>query len=103
MSHFSVRRADKGTVFEITIKDDGTAVDVSSSTTKEIIFQRSDGSILTKTAGFKTDGVDGVITYTTVVTDLTPAGIYKVQARVVVGGGDWKSDVHEFRVFEVLE
>ena len=82
---------DIGTVFRTTIKDqDGTAVDVSSASTLQIIFKKPDGTILTKTAVFTTDGVNGNIEYPTISGDLDTAGSWTWQARVVIGSTEWK-------------
>ena len=93
---------DIGTRFEVTIKDDGVVVDISSATTKEIIFKKPDGNTLTKNADFVNDGTDGKIDYSTVSGDLNLVGIWNIQAKVVLAGGTWSSEVQEFQVFENL-
>ncbi len=95
-----VHVGDIGTVFEATITDAGVVVDVSGASTKDLNFLKPDGTTtLNKTASFTTDGVDGKIRYTTIAGDLTPAGTWQIQAHVILGGGDWKSDIIEFNVF----
>lgn len=93
---------DIGTVFEITIQDGTSAIDVSGATTKQIIFQPPTGAKKTKTALNKTDGTDGIIKYTTVADDLDATGLWKYQAYVVLSGGTWSSSVLEFRVYPNL-
>ena len=93
---------DIGTVFEVTIQDDGVAVNISSATTKEIIFRKPDKTLLTKAANFSTDGTDGKIRSTTVSGDLNAAGVWSIQAHVILPGGDWKSSISEFSVIPNL-
>lgn len=102
-----IHLGDIGTVFEATIKDckDGVSsiVDVSGATTKEIIFKKPDGSKLTKTAVFKTDGADGIIQYVTVAGDLDQVGIgWKLQAYLILPSGSWRSSTYQFTVLENL-
>ena len=46
--------SDIGTIIQITITEDGVALDISSATTKEIILKKPSGTLLTKTATFTT-------------------------------------------------
>jgi len=89
---------DIGSLFSVTVKDDDVVVDVSSATTKNIIFKHSNGTTLTKPAIFGTDGTDGVLTYTSIAGDLSLPGIWAIQVELVMSGGSWKSDVGEFMV-----
>ena len=66
----TVRKDDIGTVFEVTVKDNGIVVDVSSVSVKQIKFLKPDGTIDTQTAAFKTNGTDGIIIYTAISGDL---------------------------------
>lgn len=89
---------DVGTVFEVTIQDDGVAVNISTATTKEIIFRKPDKTKVTKAANFSSNGTDGKIRYTTVANDLDQAGLWSLQAHIVLPSGDWKSSTSEFSV-----
>ena len=102
MSANEVHKDDIGTVFEVALMDGSSIVNVSAATTKEIIFEKPDGSTLTKTAEFVTSGSDGKIDYTTVAGDLDTIGRWKIQAYVVLAAGSWKSDVAEFSVHDNL-
>ena len=101
---------DVGTVLEITLKDEGSSpeiVDVSTASTKEILLLMPNGTLLTKTADFTTDGSDGKIEYTTVKGDLAISGVWKVQAHVILGtaspiNSEWRSDIGEFNCYENL-
>ena len=67
MTTIYVHNGDVGTVFRLTITDtDGTAIDVSTATTKYIYFQDPAGTKTQQTAAFYTDGTDGKIQYTTI-------------------------------------
>ena len=93
---------DVGTALVVTISEDGTAVDIGTATTKQIILQSPDGTTLTKTATLVTDGADGQMQYFTLSGDLDAAGVWKIQARVVLPTGEWRSSVEEFLVYENL-
>ena len=110
MAANEVHLNDIGTVFEITLKDEGNSpeiVDVSTAATMEIIFQKPNGTSVTQTASFTTDGTDGKIEYTTLTGDLDTVGLWKIQGHVVLGtaspiNAQWRSDIDEFEVFDNL-
>ena len=89
---------DTGTVVEVTVKEGGSALDISSATTKNIIIKKPDGSKLTKAASFKTDGTDGIIKFTSLVTDFAASGDYKLQVYIVLPSGSWHSTRKSFIV-----
>ena len=60
------------------------------------------GTSTTKTASFNTDGTDGKIKYTSVDGDFNEVGTWRIQAKVVMGGGTFRSDVGTFKVHENL-
>ena len=98
MAADEIHVGDIGTVFEVTIKDGDSVVDVSSASTMQLLFLKSDKTTLTKTATHKTDGTDGIIQYATISGDLDVAGTWKLQAYIVISGNSWKSDVATFVV-----
>ena len=90
---------DWGTVFVITIKDEtGAVVDVSSASTKKIIFTKPNGEVLVKDAFFTNLGTDGKIQYTTEDGDIDVPGMWKIQGMIETAGGLWSSDITEFEV-----
>ena len=99
-----IHKDDIGTRFLITIKDEDDAVkNISTYTTKQLIFKKPSGTLLTKTASFLTDGTDGVIYYTSISGDLDEIGVWKLQAYLHDGSSNYrKSNVGSFRVFENL-
>jgi hypothetical protein len=72
--------------------------DISGAITKQLIFERSDKSMFTVDAQFFTNGADGVLQYITVDGDLVPAGIYQVQAMLVMPGFNGRTEVRKFPV-----
>lgn len=91
---------DIGTVFRVEIKNAaGAVVNISGATSKNIYFQKPDGTVVTETASFTTDGTDGLIQYATLAADLDQVGLWNYQAKVVLSTGTWSSDVIYFDVF----
>jgi len=108
-----IHQDDLGTEFLVTITEClsgvDTPLDISSATSKDIIFKKSDGTILTKSAIFTSipsggtgTGSDGKISYFTVVGDLTPVGTYKLQGVVTTSKGSWSSTIDKFKVISNL-
>ena len=93
---------DVGTEFILTVKDAGVAVNIGSASTKQIIFEKPDGTILTKIGTLVTDGSDGKMKYASIAGDLNMIGPWRLQAYVVLPTGSWRSDIAEFTVFPNL-
>lgn len=93
---------DIGTVFEVTLNDCDAIVDLTGALSQELIFKKPDKSVITRTTVFKTDGTDGIITYTTVANDLDQKNSWQVQAKVTLPTGTWSSDIHKFKVYDNL-
>jgi hypothetical protein len=90
---------DKNFTFQVTVGEDCLPIDISTSTSKIIVFTKPDGSILEKTALFVTDGTDGKISYSTVDGDIDQAGMWKIQAEVEFGSGSYyHSNIKLFKV-----
>lgn len=98
-----IHKNDIDTKFLVTIKDRTTIVDISSTTTKEIIFKKSDGTVVTKIATLETDGTDGKMYYKSLADDLNMSGSWMLQGKVVIGTGTWKSSIGLFTVYDNLE
>lgn len=94
---------DIGTSFRVTVVDQNAAVvDISSATTKQLLFKLPNGTVLTKTASFVTDGTDGKMEYVTAEDDLSAKGNWSLQGYVVLSGGEWHTDIAEFKVHRNL-
>lgn len=95
----SITAGDVGTVIRYTIKDqDGVVVDISTATTKQIILRSPAGKKLTKTATFTTSGTDGKIQYSTQAGDIDTPGVWSRQAKIVLPGGTFYTDILTFPV-----
>lgn len=98
---------DIGTIIRVTIQDTSetcvtAALDVSTATTTDLIFKKPDGTKVTQTGGFTTDGTDGKIEYTTIANDIDQIGEWKIQVYLVLPIGSWRSDIGYFKVIENL-
>jgi hypothetical protein len=102
MAASEIHIGDIGTEFRITITEDSGIVDLSSSTNITITFSRPDGTINSVSAGFYTDGTDGIISYQSIEGDLTVAGMYKIQAKVEFSSQMYYSSIQTFRVYPNL-
>ena len=102
MAANEIHQNDIGTVFQITVKDGDNTIDVSGATTKNFLFQKPDGTDVSKAASFVTDGTDGQLKYTTVTDDLDTVGTWYLQVELVLPAGTWRSDITKFRVYNNL-
>lgn len=102
MAQDEIHVGDVGTVFTVTIMDGAAIVNISTATVKQILYKKPDGTVLTKTADFSTNGSDGKIKYVTVVGDLDAAGTWSIQGYVEMPAGKWHSDISQFEVFKNL-
>ena len=106
MAKNEIRINDIGTKFLITIKDNESVVDISGTGSdaenKRIIFKKPSDSQLDKPASFNSDGTDGKLYYTTESGDLDEDGIWKLQAKVIIGSQTFHSDIHTFKVHRNL-
>ena len=98
---------DIGTIFRVTVYDKtstgGSSVaDISTATSKTFYLRKPDGTTISRSAIFTTDGSDGKIEYATVDGDLSGAGSWELQAKIVTPDGSWNTDVGNFRVHENL-
>jgi len=93
---------DIGSTFIVTVKDGTSAVDISGATSKRLILRRPDTTILDNAGTFTTNGFDGKLQYTTVADDLTLAGSWEIQAKVVITSGTFTSSSAKFTVFQNL-
>ena len=96
-----IHQDDIGTRFLITVKDDGNLVNisgVSGSTIHQISFRKPSDAVINRNATLQDFGISGVMYYDTIAGDLDEAGLYKLQAKVVVPSGTYYTDIHSFKV-----
>lgn len=98
----TVHVGDVGTIFEITVLENNVALDISAATDQKILFRKPDGTVLTKTAAFTTDGTDGKIEYQSQAGDIDVKGTWEIQGRLVLPQGTFYTRATSFRVEEVL-
>lgn len=105
-SEQEVHYNDIGTVILVTVNDcvsgTSTTLDLSSAILLELIFKSPSGSAVTKSASLYTDGTDGKIFYTSLDGDFNEVGTWRIQAKIGIGGGTFRSDVGSFKVYENL-
>jgi hypothetical protein len=98
-----IHKLDIGRKFRITVGNNGTPINISTATTKSIIFQRPDGRAITQTATFDSDGSDGKIYYTTIANDLDREGTWKIQAFISMGGNALRTQWTTFVVYSNID
>lgn len=100
MAKEEIHEEDIGTVFEVTVKENDSIVDISTATTKEFHFKKPSGEILTKPVDFVTNGTDGKLKYTSIANDLDESGEWSLQVYLVLSSGTWSSDIVNFMVYK---
>ena len=98
MATGEIHVGDTGTVFERTVLNGGTPMDISQATLRQFIFMKPDKTSLTIDAEFATDGTDGVLRCTSTSTMLDQPGYWKLQVHIVTATSDRKSDIDIFTV-----
>ncbi len=78
------------------VDGDGTAIDLSTATSKSFSVETPDGASADVTASFVTDGTDGLLEY--VCPDIDQAGIWRYRAFYTNPAGTYFADWLEFLV-----
>ena len=86
---------------KLTVKEDGVVQNLSTATTKEFIFRKPSGTVITKTALFVTDGSDGKLVYTTLSGEIDEIGVWELQANLIFPALGYKGRT-AVTTFEVL-
>ena len=102
MAANEIHKGDIGTQFTVTVQDGTTVVDISTASTKQLIFKKPGGTILTKSTSFVTDGTDGKMQYVSVDGDLSDDGVWKMKGKVIIGGNTFSTDITSFKVYRNL-
>ena len=68
------------------LDEDQEPLNISGATALTLAFQLPDGTLISKTASYLSNGIDGQIYYVTTASDFIEAGLTYVQAQVTVGG-----------------
>lgn len=99
MAWDNIHDDDFGWVGKLRIVQDEVAVDISSYTTLRFIFRKPDGTEITKSVAFDTDGTDGYLAYTVEDGLIDTAGRWRVWAQVLKTGVELTSGTVRFDVF----
>ena len=108
MAESDVHLNDIGTIFRVTAVEDGLAVDLSTQTELLIIFQKTDGSTVSKSAVVTPvpdgvgDGSDGQFEYISVDGDLDQLGGWKLQGKITLPTWVGKTSIGQFEVTKNL-
>lgn len=78
--------------------DQGVAINISGATTKSIVFTKPDGSEVTKSATFTTDGADGKIYYNVDSALYDSAGQWQIRGQVSATSFAYTSESASFFV-----
>lgn len=94
MGRLEIHEGDVGTTFLADVEDEGQSVDISQAEVS-FVFQKPDGTSVTRAGEFVTDGVDGQVRYVTQAGDLDQSGEWKLQLRTEFAdltgfSSDWK-------------
>lgn len=98
---------DIATELRVQVLDqDRVAVDLSAATCA-LLVAKPDGTVVewVATAGSLEAGLTAVLGwmyYLTVEADLDQAGKYRLQGRVTIGIGQWRTDIHDILVHDSL-
>lgn len=98
MAFTNIHVDDFGWLAQLTIVQDGAAVDISSYTTRQFFFRKPDATEVTKTAVFDSDGTDGVLNYTVEDGLIDATGHWRVWAVLSKTGAELTSDAVRFYV-----
>ncbi len=98
---------DVGTQFLVTIVDsDENPMDISNAITKEVIFKKPSGMLVTHPATYYTNGSDGKIYYVSQENDLDEIGAWKIQCHIETSGivlnPNWHTNFSAFKVHRNL-
>lgn len=100
MSYKDIHVGDYGWTARLQLTEDGSPFDISSFTTKEMIFYKPDGTQLVKGASFVTDGTDGMLQYNVESGVIDASGRWGIRARIAKSGVDLRSHIVWFYVEE---
>lgn len=79
-----IQKNDEGVAFLVQVNDqDGNAINLSSASSINILFEKPDKTFVSKTASFVTDGTDGQIEYISITGDLNMVGRWQIQASYI--------------------
>jgi hypothetical protein len=103
MAQNEIHENDIGTVFEVTLKDGATVIDISGATEKKIKFRKPDKTTFEKDMDFVTDGTNGQLKYETEDGDMSQPGNWAMQVYIESTTWTGHSEMHAFTVHETIK
>jgi len=97
-----IHKADAGFTLITTIKSDGTAVDISTASSKVYRFEKPDGTTADVDADFNTDGSDGKLKYVSLIGTYDQNGDWYIQGVITLATKVQYTEKKEFTVFRNL-
>jgi hypothetical protein len=98
---------DEGTEIVIALTDGGTALDLTTSTARQMVFRSPSGVVTVLTATVDGSAAEGRIKVLTGPgageIALTSGGVWDIQGRVVFAAGRWHTAKGHVRVYPNLE
>jgi hypothetical protein len=98
---------DQGTQIVVAITEGGAALDLSSASSRQIVFRKPGGDTLTLAAAVDGDPEDGRIIVLTGTesgeVEIDEPGLWLLQGRVQFPSGRWHTARDSFHVLRVLE
>lgn len=85
MPSYTLPINQEGLQIKMTMLEDGSALNISGASVKQIKLWKPSGTLVVKTASFVTNGADGMLYAVLVSSDLDEAGWYTVRAYVEQG------------------
>ena len=93
-----VHVGDVGTIFEITVLDGTTPLDISAATEMKIFLRRPSDTVVSDDATHTTDGTDGKMEYTSQSGDVDEPGLWRIQGKIIIPEGTFYTDIDQFVV-----
>lgn len=78
------RATDEGVRLNFPFLEDGSPLDISTATTKQVTFKRNNTTSSPVAVSFTTDGEDGLTYYYTTASTFAAAGTYFAQGYVIL-------------------
>jgi hypothetical protein len=97
-----LHKGNIGTIFRATIKEAGSAKDISSATLMQYTVRPPSGALRSWGCAFTTDGSNGQMEYALVAGDLNVAGRWQLQGSLVSPSWTLHTDVIKFTVEDNL-
>ena len=98
----NIHVGDVGTIFEVTVVEGDTVVDISNPTVLTIKLRKPSGAVVSHTATLSSDGTDGKLRYISIAGDIDQDGPWALQAYVELLSWQGSTAIGEFDVLENL-